>query len=68
MKMTEEQTMFNQQIEELFEVNQHEKAWNLFEEMSKHENSKPNLLTYQLLFKNVRMTNEVCPFEEQAAG
>ena len=66
--MTEEQAMFNQQIEELFEVNQHEKAWNLFEEMSKHENSKPNLLTYQLLFKNVRNSSDLCPYGEQATG
>ena len=40
-------------------MNQHEKAWQIFAEMSNGSqkgalDSKPNLLTYQLLFKNVR--------------
>ena len=53
IKMTAEQASFNQQIEDLFKLNQHEKAWQVFAEMGKSE-SKPNVATYQLLFKNVR--------------
>ena len=44
-------------------MNQHEKAWQIFAEMSNGSQkgaleSKPNLLTYQLLFKNVRKESD----------
>ena len=58
VKMTAEQASFNQRIEELFKVNQHEKAWQVFTEMSKSDN-KPNVATYQLLFKNVRKNSGI---------
>ena len=34
-------------------MNQHEKAWQVFSEMSMSD-SKPNMTTFHLLFKNVR--------------
>ena len=48
-----EQTGYNRQIEELFKLNQHEKAWQVFAEMIQ-AGAKPNVATYTLLFKNVR--------------
>ena len=44
---------FNHQIEELFRYKKHEKAWQMFNQMR-----EPNMATYQLLFKNIRLPSE----------
>ena len=47
------QASFNRRIEELFAINQHDKAWQVFIEMEESA-VKPNMTTFSLLFKNVR--------------
>ena len=51
------QTSYNEQIEELFKLKQHDKAWQVFAEMG-NSDAKPTVLTYQLLFKNVRPSRD----------
>ena len=57
VKESNAQTRLNRQIETLFEQKKHDKAWQVFAEMCTQGESctaKPNVNTYQLLFKHVR--------------